>query len=111
MPKHTVRVVTRAADGSLRIKDYPSTEPLMELHAQVGIDDCSTDLSLRGLPLFKGLIGPMPDGKNIIRYESPDVFESMTKEWSTARTVRRRRRLHPPEDLPVDLSLEQSLPG
>lgn len=111
MPKHTVRVVTRAADGSLRIKDYPSTEPLMELHAQVGIDDCSTDLSLRGLPLFKGLIGPMPEGKNIIRYESPDVFESMTKEWSSARTTRRRRRLHAPEGLPVPVEMPEPYAG
>jgi hypothetical protein len=111
MPKHTVRVVTRAADGSLRIKDYPSTEPLMELHAQVGIDDCSTDLSLRGLPLFKGLIGPMPEGKNIIRYESPDVFESMTKEWSSARTTRRRRRLHAPEGLPVPVEASAPFAG
>ena len=92
MPKHTVRVVTRAADGSLRIKDYPSTEPLMELHAQVGMDDCSTDLSLRGLPLFKGLIGPMPEGKSIIRYETPDVFETLTKEWSAVKGGRRRGR-------------------
>ena len=27
------------------------------------IDDCSTDLGLRGLPVFRGLIGPMPEPK------------------------------------------------
>ena len=27
----------------------------------------------------------MPEGKNIVRYESPDVFESLTKEWSTTK--------------------------
>ena len=90
--KHTVRVVTRAADGSLRIKDYPSTEPLLRMHTQIGIDDCSTDLSLRGLPVFRGLIGPMPDGRTVVRYESPDVFESLTKEWTVAKTARRQRR-------------------
>jgi len=94
--KHTVRVVTRAADGTLRIRDYPSTQPLLEIHTQIGIDDCSTDLSLRGLPVFRGLIGPMPEGKHIIRYESPDVFETLTKEWSSAKTPRRRRRTQPP---------------
>src|SRR5205809_3765412 len=87
--KNTVRVVTRAADGTLRIRDYPSTEPLLELHTQIGVDDCSTDLGLRGLPVFRGLIGPMPEGKNVIRYESPEVFESLTKEWSTAKAGRR----------------------
>ena len=97
--KHTVRVVTRAADGTLRIKDYPSTDPLLHTHTQIGIDDCSTDLSLRGLPVFRGLIGPMPEGKTIVRYESPDVFEAMTKEWTAAKTTRRsRRRMHAPSE-------------
>ena len=60
------------------------------------MDDCSTDLGVRGLPVFRGLIGPMPEGKNIIRYESPEVFETLTKEWSNLRPARRRRtRMHP----------------
>jgi hypothetical protein len=97
--KNTVRVVTRAADGTLRIRDYPTTEPLLETHTQIGIDDCSTDLGLRGLPVFRGLIGPMPEGKNVVRYESPDVFETLTKEWTSAKNPRRRRRMQPPEGL------------
>ena len=90
--KNTFRVVTRGADGSLRIKDYDTDEQLHRMHTQVGVDDCSTDLGLRGLPVFRGLIGPMPEGKNVIRYESPEVFETLTKEWTTAKTARRRRR-------------------
>jgi hypothetical protein len=90
--KNMVRVVTRAGDGTLRIRDYPTTEPLLETHTQIGVDDCSTDLSLRGLPVFRGLIGPMPEGKNVVRYESPDVFETLTKEWSSAKNPRRSRR-------------------
>ena len=89
--KNTVRVVTRAADGTLRIRDYPTAEPLLETHTQIGIDDCSTDLDLRGMPVFRGLVGPMPEGKNIVRYESPEVFESLTKEWSVAKVPRRAR--------------------
>ena len=97
--KNTVRVVTRAADGTLRIRDYPTTEPLLEMHTQIGIDDCSTDLALRGLPVFRGLIGPMPEGKTVIRYETPEVFESLTKEWSSAKSNRKpRRRTQPPAD-------------
>ena len=61
------------------------------MHMQIGVDDCSTDLGLRGLPVFRGLIGPMPEGKNVIRYESPDVFETLTKEWSSAKNPRRLR--------------------
>lgn len=90
MPKEIVRVVTRGTDGKLRVKEYNKPESLLKMHTQVGIDDCSTDLGLRGLPVFRGLIGPMPEGKNIVRYESPEVFETLTKEWSTAKTTRRR---------------------
>ena len=90
--KKSFRVVTRMADGNLRIKDYPSEDSLHRLHTQVGVDDCSTDLSLRGLPVFRGLVGPMPEGKGIVRYEAPEVFESRTKDWSAAATPRRTRR-------------------
>lgn len=93
MPKHeTFRVVTRGANGQLRIRDYPDKEALLELHTQIGIDDCSTDLALRGLPVFRGLIGPMSENKTIVRYETPDVFETMTKEWIATKPNRRTRR-------------------
>ena len=55
----------------------------------------STIAAPRGMPVFRGLVGPMPEGKNVVRYESPDVFEALTKEWSTVRTTRRRRRATP----------------
>lgn len=92
MAKNTFRIVTRGMDGSLRIKDYPSQDHILKMHSQIGVDDCSTDLSLRGLPVFRGLVGPIPEGKNVVRYESPEVFETLTKEWSIAKTQRRRRR-------------------
>lgn len=89
--KDTYRIVTRGTDGSLRIRDFPSAEPILKLHSQIGVDDSSADLALRGLPVFRGLIGPIPEGKNIVRYESPEVFETVTKEWSTTKIKRRRR--------------------
>lgn len=90
--KDTFRVVTRATNGALQIRDYPSCEPLLKTHTQIGIDDCSTDLALRGMPVFRGLIGPIPEGKNVVRYETPEVFEAMTKEWSSGKSRRRSRR-------------------
>ncbi len=90
--KDTFRIVTRGSDGSLLIRDYPTCDPISNAHHQIGIDDCSTDLELRGLPVFRGLIGPMPEGKSIVRYESPEVFESLTKEWGNAKPRRRTRR-------------------
>lgn len=100
MAKSTFRVVTRDIDGTIRIKDYDTSEPLQRTHTQIGVDDCSTDLDLRGMPVFRGLIGPIPEGKHVIRYESPEVFESLTKEWSTAKPTRKpRRRTSKPAEL------------
>ena len=90
--KEIFRVVTRGTDGSLKIRDFHSAEMIFRTHTQVGIEDSSTDLDLRGMPVFKGLIGPIPEGKNIARYESHEVFETMTKEWANAKPRRRRRR-------------------
>ncbi len=85
MRKGTFRVVTRGVDGEIRTRDYDSQEDLLKRHTQIGVDDCSTDLALRGLPIFRGLIGPMPEGSNVIRYETPEVFETLTKEWSASK--------------------------
>src|SRR5437660_7538237 len=112
MVKDTYRIVTRGADGKIHIRDYSKQESLQKIHTQIGVDDCSTDLGLRGLPVFRGLIGPMPEGKNVIRYESPDVFEALTKEWSSAKNSRRRRRTQPPQgiggELPQPVDMVQS---
>ena len=89
--KETFRVVTQGANGKLRIRDYVSHAPINRQHTQIGVDDCSTDLDLRGMPIFRGLIGPIPEGKTIVRYESPDVFEALTKEWGAPTPKRRSR--------------------
>jgi hypothetical protein len=92
MVQKIYRLVTREADGSLRVREFETSQPILDLHEQIGIDDCSTELSLRGLPLFRGLVGPMPDGKGVARYESPEVFETLTKEWANIKIRRRSRR-------------------
>ncbi len=92
MSNRIIRVITRSADGNMRTKEFDSFEAIEALHEQVGIDDCSTDLELRGMPIFRGLVGPIPDGKTAVRYESPEVFEVLTKEWTKLKAKRRRRR-------------------
>jgi len=94
--KNTWRIVTRAADGSLVIHDFDSPEQILRSHLQIGVDDCSTDLDLRGAPVFRSLIGPMPEGPNVVRYEAPEVFEELTKEWATPKSPRRRSRKSTP---------------
>jgi len=92
MAKDTWRLVSRSADGELVIRDFDSPQEILRTHLQVGSDDCSTDLGLRGAPVFRSLVGPMPEGRNIIRYETPDVFEHLTKEWAVPKPPRRRSR-------------------
>ena len=92
MAKNTWRIVTRGVDGELLIRDFDSPETILQTHVQVGIDDCSTDLELRGAPVFRSLVGPMPEGNDVIRYETPEVFECLTKEWAIPKTPRRRVR-------------------
>ena len=88
-----VRVITRAADGNLRIRDYPTAAPLLKLHTQIGIDDCSIDPGLRGLPIFRELVGPISEN-DVAQYETPEVFEMLTREWAESHTCPRRRRTH-----------------
>ena len=91
----TFRIVTRGKNGELRARDYEHQDAVLRMHTQIGVDDCSTDLSLRGLPVFRGLIGPMPEGKGVVRYETPEVFESITKDWGAPSGGRRSRRRTP----------------
>ncbi len=81
MQTRTFHVVQRDPRGALRIKEFKSPAVLLQRHTQIGVDDCSIDLSLRGLPVFSDLVGPMTDGLGTVRYETPEVFESLTREW------------------------------
>ena len=92
LAKDTWRIVTRGTDGELIIRDFDSPEQILRTHLQVGTDDCSTDLDLRGAPVFRSLVGPMPEGRNVVRYESPEVFECLTKEWAVPKAPRKRIR-------------------
>jgi len=92
MAKETWRLVTLGPDGELVTHDFDSAEELKASHLQIGTDDCSTDLDLRGEPVFRELIGPMPEGRTIVRYETPEVFETLTREWAMPKPPRQRRR-------------------
>lgn len=92
MPKEVYRVASRGIDGEIRIRDYLTEEEVLRRHIQIGVDDCSTNLALRGYPVFRGLVGPMSDGQGVVRYESPEVFEVLTKEWAAPKKRTRRSR-------------------
>ncbi len=92
MSTKTIRMVSREFDGSIRVKDSEEITELLKNYEQIGVDDCNTELSLRGFPILRGLIGPIAEGKRIARYETPGVFEVLTKEWAQIKTKRRRSR-------------------
>jgi hypothetical protein len=92
MKRHIFRVVTRGPEGEYRIRDYVSEEEICRWHVQTGISDYSLDVAVRGLPVFKGLIGPMSETGGVLRYESPEVFEQMTKEWYEHKRRSRRKK-------------------
>jgi hypothetical protein len=92
MKCHIFRVVTRGPEGEYRIRDYVSEEEMRRWHVQTGASDCSLEVSVRGRPVFKGLIGPMLEAGGVLRYESPEVFEQLTKEWSEHKRRYRRKK-------------------
>ena len=92
MKRHVFRVVTRGPEGEYRIRDYVSEEEILRWHAQIGANDFSLDMSIRGRPLFKGLVGPMLEAGGVLRYESPEVFEQMAKEWGDHKRKHRKKK-------------------
>lgn len=87
------RLVDRGADGEPRVRDFSDVAELAARFETIGVDDCSADLRMRGLPVFRGLVGPMPERDGTIaRYETPEIFEKLTKEWSAPQRRKSKRR-------------------
>jgi hypothetical protein len=82
------RVVFKDKLGNLRHKDYPHVRALLRDYKQVAVEEDSFTLRLHGEPVLKGLVGPLSEGRNIVRYETPEVFELVTDRWSAS--ARRR---------------------
>ena len=91
MSQKQILIVSIDAHGMIQETTLESPDQLVEQYEQVGIDDCSTDLSLRGYPVVKGLVGPIPESRTAVRYETSKAFEQMTKEWEATKVKRRRR--------------------
>lgn len=78
----TYRVVTMLESGKIEHKDYKDASEILDRFEQIGVEEDSYTMRLHGEPVFKGLIGPMSDGKTIVRYETPDAFAVLTEQWS-----------------------------
>ena len=97
------RIVDRGADGEIRVQDLADVGEIGERFEKIGVDDCSADLRMRGLPVFRGLVGPMPERDGTVaRYETPEIFEKLTKEWSAPQRRKSKRKAPVDEtDAPV----------
>lgn len=78
----TYRVVFKTKSGKVEQKDYKDVASLLKAYEQVGVEEDSYTLRLHGEPLLKGLVGPISDGKTVVRYETPEVYAQLTLEWS-----------------------------
>ncbi len=95
------RLVERDADGEIRVRDFADVAEMTARFEKIGVDDCSADLRMRGLPVFRGLVGPIPERDGTIaRYETPEIFEKLTKEWSAPQR-RKSKRKTPDADAPA----------
>lgn len=80
-PRH-YRLLTMAKNGKVNQREFDTADPIGQEFEQVGVEGDSCNLRLHGLPIYKGLIGPMSDGKHAVRYEVPEVFVVLTQEWA-----------------------------
>lgn len=81
----TYRVYDFDDRGEKRHRDYKTVKALLEDFEQVGVEEDSYALRLHGEPILKGFIGPMADGKTIVKYESPQFFVQETEIWAKQR--------------------------
>lgn len=86
------RVVFKNKHGVIEHIDYPDIKRLLDSYEQVGVEEDSYTIRLHGEPVLKGLIGPMSEGKDMVRYETPQVFVVMTEQWAKERKNGRKRR-------------------
>lgn len=70
------RLVSRMANGSFKTIE---TTDLSGYEITGTHDNPRTREILQGQPLIRGFLGPMYDGNNIVRYESREAYNALSK--------------------------------
>ena len=83
MPSY--RVVSLDKHGKPHHQDFKNVTALLAAYEQVGVEEDSYTMRLHGEPTLRGLVGPMSDGKSVVRYETPQAFVILTEEWTRTR--------------------------
>ena len=78
----TYRLVFKSKTGKIQEKEYADVKAIAREYEQIGVEEDSYTVRLHGEPVFKGLIGPMSDGTNGVRYETPAAFVQLTEAWA-----------------------------
>lgn len=76
------RVVSLTKAGKIEESDFRDPGDIAKTYEAVGVEEDSYTMRLHGEPVFKGLIGPLSDGKNVVRYETPEAFALLTEKWA-----------------------------
>ena len=83
-------VVFRGPNGSVEVKEYTDLKSLLRDYEQIGVEEDSYSMRLHGEPVLKGLVGPMSEGKSIVRYETAEVYPELTEVWSKTKRPRKK---------------------
>lgn len=78
----TYRVVFKTKTGKVEQKDFKDVDSLLNAYEQTAVEEDSYTLRLHGEPVLKGLVGPISDGKHVVRYETPEVYAELTEQWA-----------------------------
>ena len=78
----TYRVYNYDDDGQPQQADFKTAAALVEAYEQIGLEQDSYAIKLHGEPMLRGLIGPMSEGKTIVKYEDPKLFVIETEVWA-----------------------------
>ena len=81
----TYRVYTLDEDGCKQHTDFKTAAAMAEAFEQIGLEQDSYAIRLHGEPMLRGFIGPMSEGKSIVKYEEPKIFVVETDEWAKAK--------------------------
>jgi hypothetical protein len=84
------RVARRLKNGEIETRDFPTPSVLLKEYQQIGVEEDSYAMRLHGEPILRGLVGPLTDGKQVVRYETPDVYTQLTEIWSKTKRPRKK---------------------
>ncbi len=83
------RTVKQSPSGEFLYNDYKTISALLDDYHQIGVEEDSYAMRLHGEPIIRGMVGPLADGKGVVRYECPEAYAVLTEQWSKTKRPRK----------------------